>query len=105
MKIDSLISILIFVLIVLPGRGTLIEAYLVERNIRLNEVMEFDTCEAALSLVAKGLGITVVPFSNKRLFEAGQHFTLIPFGKPQLRRRIGLYQKNTTRASVSCLCC
>lgn len=78
--------------------GTLIEAYLVERNIRLNEVMEFDTCEAALSLVAKGLGITVVPFSNKRLFEAGQHFTLIPFGKPQLRRRIGLYQKKTPPA-------
>ncbi len=73
--------------------GTMIEAHLVERGIRPREAMEFDTCEVALSLVVQGLGITVVPFSKKRLEEAKRQFTLIPFGSPQLLRRVGLYQK------------
>jgi DNA-binding transcriptional LysR family regulator len=73
--------------------GAIIEAHLVERGIEPREVMEFDTCEAALSLVAKGLGITVVPVSDKRLADVGRDFTLIPFGRPQVKRRIGLYQR------------
>jgi len=73
--------------------GTMIDAYLLERKIQPREVMEFDTCEAALSLVAEGLGITVVPFSKKRLAKAKEQFSLLPFGRPQLRRRVGLYQR------------
>lgn len=73
--------------------GTLIDRYLIEHDIRPQEVMEFDTCEATLSLVEQGLGITIVPFSNKRVQWANDHFTLIPLGSPQLLRRVGLYQK------------
>lgn len=73
--------------------GTMIDTYMVECNIHPREVMEFDTCEAALSLVTEGLGITVVPFSKKRFTEAKEQFSLIPFGHPQLQRRVGLYQR------------
>lgn len=73
--------------------GAMIEAHLVEHGIEPREVMEFDTCEAALSLVAQGLGITVVPISDKRVVDVALNFTLIPFGSPQLTRRIGLYQR------------
>lgn len=73
--------------------GTMIDKYLIENGIQPQEVMEFDTCEAALSLVEQGLGITVVPFSNKRQQWAENQFTLIPLGSPQLLRRVGLYQK------------
>ncbi|WP_321492658.1 LysR family transcriptional regulator [uncultured Desulfobacter sp.] len=73
--------------------GTMIEAYLIQRGIRPKDIMEFDTCEAALSLVEQGLGITVVPLSNKRLKRVKKQFSLIPLGHPQLIRRVGLYQK------------
>lgn len=73
--------------------GAMIEAYLIQRGIRPKEIMEFDTCEAALSLVEQGLGITVVPFSNKRFRTVKNQFCLIPLGHPQLLRRVGLYRK------------
>jgi DNA-binding transcriptional LysR family regulator len=55
--------------------------------------MEFDSLEAALSLVEQGLGIAVVPLNKRRLKQAGKHFTMTPFGLPQLTRRVGMYQK------------
>jgi DNA-binding transcriptional LysR family regulator len=73
--------------------GTMIDAYLVARDIQPREVMEFDSCEAALSLVAEGLGITVIPLSKKRLAETEEQFSLLPFGQPQLQRRVGLYRR------------
>jgi len=55
--------------------------------------MEFDSLEAALALVEEGLGIAVVPLSKVRHARVADHFTLTPFGSPQLTRRMGMYQK------------
>jgi len=73
--------------------GTMVDNYLLQHKIQPRDVMEFDSCEAALSLVAQGLGITVVPFGEKRLEEARAHFSLHPFGNPPLTRGVGLYRK------------
>ncbi|GFO62896.1 LysR family transcriptional regulator [Geomonas paludis] len=73
--------------------GALVDGQLLAQGIRPREVMEFDSLEAALSLVEEGLGIAVMPLNRRRLQEAQRHFTLTPFGSPQLVRRVGMYQK------------
>lgn len=73
--------------------GALVNRELMARGIRPRDVMEFDSLEAALSLVEQGLGIAVVPLNKKRLKQAGKHFSLTPFGVPQLTRQVGMYQK------------
>jgi DNA-binding transcriptional LysR family regulator len=73
--------------------GALVNGELMAQNIRPRDVMEIDSLEAALSLVQQGLGIAVVPLNKKRLKEAGKHFSLTPFGAPQLTRQVGMYQK------------
>lgn len=73
--------------------GALVDGQLLAQGIRPRDVMEFDSLEAALSLVEQGLGIAVVPLNRRRLKQAGRHFSLTPFGTPQLTRRVGMYQK------------
>jgi len=73
--------------------GTIVDDYLLKKGINAHEVMEFNSCEAALSMVAQGLGITVVSFNDQRLEEAADLYSFISFGSPQIFRRIGLYQK------------
>jgi DNA-binding transcriptional LysR family regulator len=73
--------------------GAIVDRELMAQGIRPREVMEFDSLEAALALVEEGLGIAVVPLSTRRQEAAAAHFTLTPFGSPQICRRIGLYQK------------
>ncbi|QWV93960.1 LysR family transcriptional regulator [Geomonas oryzisoli] len=73
--------------------GALVDGQLLTQGIRPREVMEFDSLEAALSLVEEGLGIAVMPLNRRRLKDAQRHFALTPFGTPQLVRKIGMYQK------------
>jgi DNA-binding transcriptional LysR family regulator len=73
--------------------GRMVDGQLLAQGIRPRDVMEFDSLEAALSLVEQGLGIAVVPLNKRRLKQAGKHFSLTPFGVPQLVRRVGMYQK------------
>lgn len=73
--------------------GALIEGHLMARSIRPREVMELDSLEAVLSLVEAGLGVAVAPFNRARLVLARQRFTVMPLGDPQLRRRVGLYER------------
>lgn len=73
--------------------GAMVDRQLLIRGICPQDVMEFDSLEATLSLVEQGLGIAVVPLSKKRHQLALQKFSLVPFGSPQLKRRVGLYQK------------
>lgn len=73
--------------------GRLIEGHLMAHGVQPREVMELDSLEAVLSLVEQGLGIAVVPFNRSRLERARERFHVIPFGDPQLRRRVGLYQR------------
>lgn len=73
--------------------GAMVDRELMAQGIRPREVMEFDSLEAALALVEEGLGIAVVPLSRARLDQVAAHYTLTPFGSPQLSRRVGMYQK------------
>lgn len=73
--------------------GRLVDGQLLALGIRPRDVMEFDSLEAALSLVEQGLGIAVVPLNKRRLKQAGKHFSLTRFGTPQLTRQVGMYQK------------
>jgi DNA-binding transcriptional LysR family regulator len=73
--------------------GALVNGQLMAQGIHPRDVMEFDSLEAALSLVEQGLGIAVVPLNQKRLKQAEKHFSLTRFGSPQLTRRVGLYEK------------
>lgn len=73
--------------------GAIVDRELVAQGIHPREVMEFDSLEAALSLVEEGLGIAVVPLNKRRLDHVAPHFNLTPFGAPQLKRRVGMYQK------------
>jgi DNA-binding transcriptional LysR family regulator len=73
--------------------GALVDRQLMAQGIRPRDVMEFDSLEAALSLVEQGLGIAVVPLNKKRLASARGQFTLTGFGEPHLLRRVGMYQK------------
>lgn len=73
--------------------GALIEGHLMARGIHPRDVMELDSLEAVLSLVEQGLGVAVAPFRASRVDRARQRFTLIPLGDPQLRRRVGLYER------------
>ncbi|WP_246329758.1 LysR family transcriptional regulator [Geomonas limicola] len=77
----------------LAWAGAIVDRELLARQIEPREVMEFDSLEAALALVAEGLGIAVVPLSTARYTRVADHFTLTPFGSPQLTRRMGMYQK------------
>ncbi|MFA7403571.1 MAG: LysR family transcriptional regulator [Pelobacteraceae bacterium] len=73
--------------------GRLVDGQLLAQGIRPRDVMEFDSLEAALSLVEQGLGIAVVPLNKRRLKQAAKQFSLTPFGTPQLTRQVGMYQK------------
>ncbi|HEX9079184.1 MAG TPA: LysR family transcriptional regulator [Desulfuromonadaceae bacterium] len=73
--------------------GAMVNGQLMAQSIRPRDVMELDSLEATLSLVEQGLGIAVVPLNKKRLRAAEKHFSLTPFGSPQLMRRVGMYQK------------
>ena len=75
--------------------GAMVEGHLMSRGIRPREVMELDSVEAVLSLVEQGLGVAVVPLNRGRLEEASKRFSLLPFGEPQLRRRVGIYEKRS----------
>jgi len=73
--------------------GAMVDGELIAQGIHPREVMELDSLEAALSLVDEGLGIAVVPLNKRRLKHVEKQFSLTPFGAPQLRRRVGIYQK------------
>jgi DNA-binding transcriptional LysR family regulator len=73
--------------------GAMVDSELRIQSIHPREVMEFDSLEAALSLVDEGLGIAVVPLNKRRLKSVGKQFSLTPFGTPQLKRRVGMYRK------------
>ena len=73
--------------------GAMVDGQLMAQGIHPRDVMEFDSLEAALSLVEQGLGIAVVPLNKKRLKNASGQFSLTGFGEPPLMRRVGMYQK------------
>jgi DNA-binding transcriptional LysR family regulator len=69
----------------------IVERELARRRIAITSHMEVDTLEGVFSLVANQLGVSIVPVPT-----GTPHFApdvrLIPFGKPNVTRRLGLLQ-------------
>ncbi len=73
--------------------GAMVEGQLMARGIRPRDVIELDSLEAVLSLVEQGLGVAVIPLNRARRGAVARRFRLLPFGSPQLVRRVGLYER------------
>lgn len=69
--------------------GQMVQAEFDRRGITVQSVMEIDSLEGAIAMVANGLGVSVVPargMSN----EFPKSIRMIPFGNPPIIRRLGL---------------
>jgi DNA-binding transcriptional LysR family regulator len=71
--------------------GRVIEQELSRMGIRVTEEMELDSQEALSRMASRGLGVAVVPLSDEDLKKL-QGVTLLPFGDPQIIRRIVLLE-------------
>lgn len=73
--------------------GRLVDDELRRRGITVQAVMEVDTLEGILALVADGLGVSVLPV---RQIEQPFHANVkaVPFGQPPVTRPLGVLQQN-----------
>jgi len=71
--------------------GRLIDTHLKDRGIRVNTGMEIDSLEAIASMVAHGLGVSVVPDRAGAVLP--DEVEKIPFGDPPLNRVIGVVER------------
>jgi len=78
--------------------GQLIEAHLIERNIRIKSEIEIDSLEAISLMVANGLGASVVP-SRCHEQKIDKEIKVLPFGNPQKYRIMGLLWRETALKS------
>ncbi len=81
--------------------GNLIQQEIVRRHITLRSVMEIDTLEGVVAMVANGLGSSVIP-TRQVEGEFPPSIRAVPFGNPPLTRRLGvLVPRNNPRAHLS----
>ncbi|AGT09020.1 LysR family transcriptional regulator [Paracoccus aminophilus] len=73
--------------------GRMITQELRRQNLELRDEMVFDSPEVILRMVASGLGVAVVALTEQH--RKSLDLTLMPFGTPQLRRRIVLLHHAT----------
>lgn len=71
--------------------GRVIEQELSRMGIRVTEEMELDSQEALSRMASRGLGVAVVPLADEDLQKL-QGVTLLPFGDPQIIRRVVLLE-------------
>ncbi|ACL61590.1 LysR family transcriptional regulator [Methylobacterium nodulans] len=71
--------------------GRVIDRELRRMRLDVREEMVLDSLEVILRMVEKGLGVAVVPLSDDVL--ATLRLTTLPFGEPQLIRRIVLLER------------
>lgn len=67
--------------------GEMVERALEKNNIHVQTVMEVDTQDGVLALVAAGLGVSVVPEHPKL---QASHFRVLPLGDPPPLRLLGV---------------
>ena len=78
----------------------LIDEELERRNIRVDSPMEVDSLEGIAGLVAQGLGVSVIPHGRtSRALPRGVR--AVPFGRPPLKRTLGLLERAGTERSDS----
>lgn len=73
--------------------GALIDQELERAGVTTNEVMQLDSLQSATTMVEQRLGITIMPLGAALYDKYKTQFRLVPFGEPQLTRRVGCYQK------------
>jgi len=71
--------------------GRVIDRELRRMRLDVREEMVLDSQEVILRMVEKGLGVAVVPLSDDVL--ATLRLTTLPYGEPQLIRRIVLLER------------
>jgi len=83
------------------GVGRIIEQELRRRQIPVDEAMELDSIEPIIGMVSRGLGVAVVP-SHAVLPEIRDRLRVLPFGVPQVRRRVSLMERvRSPRAALA----
>ncbi|MEL7627445.1 LysR family transcriptional regulator [Pectobacterium aroidearum] len=78
--------------------GRTIDRELRRQRLRVQADMELDSQEAIVQMVASGLGVAVIPLSER---ERGRldNLTCIPFGEPQQQRRVVLLERDDRPAT------
>jgi DNA-binding transcriptional LysR family regulator len=71
--------------------GRMIARELRRLDIAVREEMVLDSQEVILRMVASGLGVAIAPIADRQL--PGLSLTQLPFGEPQLRRRVVLIER------------
>jgi DNA-binding transcriptional LysR family regulator len=81
--------------------GTLVQDEIVRRQIAVRSVMEIDTLDGVIAMVANGLGSSIVPDRlTRNAFPASVR--TLPFGAPPLTRRLGiLVPRDNPRSHLS----
>ncbi|VVE54574.1 LysR family transcriptional regulator [Pandoraea terrae] len=69
--------------------GFIVQEEMVRRQIAVRSIMEIDTLEGVIAMVANGLGSSVVPARGVEN-EFPPTIRTIPFGSPPLTRRLGI---------------
>lgn len=71
--------------------GRTIDSELRRMRVRVQTDMELDSQEAIVKMVARGLGVAVVPLSGRELKRLSD-LTCLPFAEPQRQRRVVLLE-------------
>ena len=74
------------------GVGRVIDGWLRRRRIRVRETMELDSIEAMVGMVARGLGVAVVP-ERSLLGVDPDVVKRLPFGAPTATRQVSLVDR------------
>lgn len=81
--------------------GSLIQQEIVRRGITVRSVMEIDTLDGVVAMVANGLGSSIIP-SRQVEGELTPSIRAIPFGNPPVIRRLGvLVPRDNPRAHLA----
>ncbi|ACT11871.1 MULTISPECIES: LysR family transcriptional regulator [Pectobacterium] len=78
--------------------GRTIDRELRRQRLRVQTDMELDSQEAIVQMVASGLGVAVIPLSERAMACLG-NLTCIPFGEPQQQRRVVLLEREDRPAA------
>jgi len=77
--------------------GRQIDRRLREEGIKVRDAMELDYLSGIQSMVAAGLGVTIIPLNAARRAAAEEICWVTPFGSPPLRRGLGLIERRDHR--------
>lgn len=74
--------------------GRKIDAELRRMRLPVQTEMELDSQEAIIRMVASGLGVAVIPLSQRDLAKLAG-LTILPFGSPQIKRQVVLLERES----------